>query len=238
MEENTTENQLDQSDLEAIWGGDKKILWPRKGISKKPYWQPLYKQPQIQKEEIEFMKKFYDDVEGIIAASQKLDYNKLPCYKYLREIFIGRHYWNEDRHRMEPRGSAISLQISELGLIEQAFEAAERQLLRTGKRFPGLGPFDFIVTPPCNLDFDITGAGCRLLWGQCLLNGTTDVNESVFGFFMCGREFTVCVHHDSYLPDDPKGEEWNAYLAVTLLRGEPLDNPSWGTLLKKEICGD
>ena len=87
------------------------------------------------------------------------------------------------------------------------------------------------MTPPCDLDIDIQGARCRLLWGLTDLNDQVGVKWYEFGFFMCGRQFMVNAYHDcqdNFLPEVYGGI---MYLQVVLFRGEPFDSPYWGTQL-------
>lgn len=190
------------------WEKSEENLRLRKEISKRPYWWAHLNETNIP-EEKELMTEYYEDLEAIVAATDKLPWDKLHEYQYEYQVgtFEG-----------------------DVGLVQQAFDAALSQSRRTGVEFHSDKYFCWTMTPPCNLDIDIKGAGCHLLWGRSNVANKWDINWYQFDFFMSGREFVVCGEfdlHAAYL-NERGGIE---HLSVTLLRGEPLDLPCWGTLV-------
>ena len=200
-----------------------------------PIWNPTLIEPHAQKE-IAFMKRHYDDVESIISATKKIDWCALPVFAFRSDVGTYEktpfERWDEDRQRMHSYSGSRRPYEGDVGLIQQAFEAAARQSQRTGEHIFLYHHQHLEMTPPCDLDIDIQGARCRLLWGLRDLNDQCAIETYEFDFVMCDRQFTVCARHDYHADIDPDGNGGIEYLQVVLFRGEPFDSPIWGTQLE------
>ena len=204
----------------------------RKTISNRPYWWVQFKEPDAQKE-IELMKRHYEDMQGIIADSKKIRSDKLFTYRYQYKLgfYDERSYdercyerWDEDWQSPQKYLTPRRPYESDVGLIQQVCEATHSQSRRTGENIRAFHCELAVMTPPCDLDIDIEGAGCRLLWGRSHLFHQTATEVHEFDVFMSGRELLI-----GYIFHPETGFE---DIRVSLLRGKPLDHPCWGTLLK------
>ncbi|MFP6888823.1 MAG: hypothetical protein VCF07_03555 [Nitrospinota bacterium] len=216
------------------WERLKKVQLQREEISKRPYLTDhLYE--EFAQPEINFLTKYYDNVERIIAVSKLVPWDKLPTCRYQYKVGSYddkcRMEWNEDLQIHQKICTTRRPIEVEVGLVQQAFVAAMRQSNRTGEKILKMGCISYVMTPPCNLDTDIQGAGCRLLWGRSFSDHFVDENFHEFDFFMSGREFVVSAKDDFSAASYLEGNGGIEHLSVTVLRGEPLDNPCWGTLL-------
>ena len=204
-----------------------------------PMWMPTLKEPYAQKE-IAFMKRHYDNVESIISATEKINWGALPVFAFRSDVGTYEktpfERWDEDRQRMHSYSGSRRPYEGDVGLIQQAFEAAARQSQRTGEHIFLYRHQHLEMTPPCDLDIDIQGARCRLLWGLTDLNDQMAIKWYEFGFIMCGRQFMVNTYRDYHAGFDPDGNGGIEYLLVVLFRGKPFDSPIWGTQFKRKFA--
>jgi hypothetical protein len=203
-------------------------------VSKKPCWWVMFNE-NYSPLEISFMSKYYDDIEGIITASEELPYDNFPTWRYQYNVgaYKERDYelWDEDLQRMQKHTECRLPYNGEVGLIQQAFDAATGQSRRTGEDIVSDHHQTWTMTPPCDLSIDIQGAKCRLLWGLSFYQNQVNLSSYEFDFFMCGREFLVSANFDLQDAFYDLGNGGIEYLQVTLLRGEPFVNPCWGHLV-------
>ena len=179
------------------------------------------------------MKRHYDNVESIISTTEKINWGALPVYAYRYDVGTyeetSAERWDEDDQRMRTYSGSHRPYEGDVGLIQQAFGAAARQSQRTGEHIFSFRHQHLEMTPPCDLDIDIQGARCRLLWGLTGLNDQCAIKTYEFDFVMGGRQFMVNARYDYQDEFDPEGNGGVEYLQVVIFRGKPF--PYWGTQL-------
>jgi hypothetical protein len=181
----------------------------KESIIKNPYLNGFLNDRLAEREK-EILAKYYNDIDEIVARSKSFPWNDLQSilYKYNRDCF----------------------NKGEIGWIQQAYDAAIFQTSRTRVEVAKYHECQFVITPPCDLDVDITGPKCRLLWGSSRLFDTC-VYVYQFDFYMSGREFIVSGGSDDNFCDCPDSDDAVTDLSVLLLRGERFKDPRWGELV-------
>ena len=205
-----------------------------------PYWMPHLKDPWAHKE-IALMDQYYDDVDGIITASEKIDLDSLPTYRFKYQIGYPEEtsvsYWDEDEQRVLRKKEHRRACPVKTGLVQQAFDAASSLSFERAVEILDNKYETWFMAPPIDLTINVEKTGCRLLWG---LRRTLENCNSVItrDFSMCGRELLVTSSLDMGLELDPTGLGGQGNLYVTLIKGKPLNDRCWGVVCDEKDDDD
>ena len=132
-----------------------------------PLWTPQFKDPMGQKE-IAFMKRYYDDVDSIIASADAFDWEQAPHYQFQFQIGtynpLTEKWWNGDKRRWENVPHFWRELEGENGLIQKCVHGAMAHAPNNNKHLITCAVGDYWMIPPVEIDGKSKYV-CSLLWG-------------------------------------------------------------------------